>query len=392
MGRASPPACAPAGRPRRLCPPRNSPGSPPASLSPVLAAGRQHATPFLRVRPQHRAFTSPGHAAAADTLPSKPSRAAIGPPSSRLSSARPTRAWETQRLLADLRPLYLRATELDRAQAHKALKSIRFTRRCGKPLTGTAGRRGGRRSRSSTSTARSARRCEPVASRITGAALDPSSNTWYAVGGNSQLGRLDPASMRFVGAEGECVWHETVVAGRRRRVRPGPPAPGGGEPERQRRRGGGALHARRRQAPGASHARRVPGYESLTWSEADDCYYALGQSYDAGGRAQAITRIGADGAVEWRDSRDRRLIDASQRGPAWPPQIAAAGPYLALVTAPLPDPLNPGAPISSGASSSTPRRCRSAIPARSPRTERRERGGEGASVLTLKPTDRRPCG
>jgi hypothetical protein len=87
-----------------------------------------------------------------------------------------------------------------------------------------------------------------------------------------------------------------------------------------------------------------PGYESLTWSEADDCYYALGQSYDYGGRPQAITRISADGVAEWRIPVPERLMDNMRRGPSFPPQIAAAGPYLALLTAPLPDPDEPEAP------------------------------------------------
>ena len=39
-----------------------------------------------------------------------------------------------------------------------------------------------------------------------------------------------------------------------------------------------------------------------------------------------------------------RLADNVRRGPAFPPQIAAAGPYLALLAAPLPDPDDPDAP------------------------------------------------
>jgi hypothetical protein len=254
----------------------------------------------------------------------------------------PNGAWETQRILSDLRPVYLRATAFERAHARAALGSLRFRalwmaseRRIGPP-TGT--------SLAEFDVAGPIRSSiQPLTAPVTGAALDPKSNAWYAVRGGRQAGLLHPVSKRFT-AFATSGPEDTAFA-----------LPGiAFDPGRRRvavvfqNPNIGAEIRVYTPDDGKRLARLVlgtfPGYESLTWSEADDCYYALGQSYDYGGRPQAITRISPDGVVQWRIPVTERLMDNVRRGPSFPPQIVAAGPYLALLTAPLPDPDDPDAP------------------------------------------------
>jgi hypothetical protein len=255
----------------------------------------------------------------------------------------PNPAWETQRILSDLRPLYRRATAFERTQARAALGSLRFN-----ALWMTS--QGGIGPPTHVSLAefdvagpiRST--MQPLTGHITGAALDPKSNAWYAVLGTLRPGLLHPASKRFTPfAMTDHATTAIAVAGiafdpgRRRLAMVCQNSKIGAELRLYTPDDGKRLA---RQPLGA-----FPGYESLTWSEADDCYYALGQCYGPyGGRAQAITRISADGVTEWRIPVTERLTDPVRRGPAFPPQVAAAGPYVALLTAPLPDPEDPHAP------------------------------------------------
>jgi hypothetical protein len=87
-----------------------------------------------------------------------------------------------------------------------------------------------------------------------------------------------------------------------------------------------------------------PDYDSLTYSDADDCYYALGWASGAGGSVESITRIAPDGVPQWRVPVGERVTHNQRPGPAWRPQLAAAGKYLVVLTPPLPDPLDPAAP------------------------------------------------
>jgi hypothetical protein len=179
-------------------------------------------------------------------------------------------------------------------------------------------------------------------SRITSAALDPKTNAWYAVRGEAQAGILHPVSKRFTAFETSgSAETRSAVAGiafdpRRRRLAMVCQNTNSGAELRLYTPDDGKRMARESLGP-------YPGYESLTYSEADDCYYALGQSYDHGGRPQAVTRISPDGVAEWRIPVTERLT-ASFRGASFPPQVVAAGPYLALLTAPLADPDDPDVP------------------------------------------------
>jgi hypothetical protein len=254
----------------------------------------------------------------------------------------PNRAWETQRLVSDLRPLYLRATAFETSRARAALESLRF-----KALWMTSQGRIGPPTQVSLAEFDVAgpirSTMQPLTGSITGAALDPKTNAWYAVRGGVQPGLLHPVSNRFTAfatsGPADATFAVPGIAfdpGRRRLAMVCQNSNIGAELRLYTPDDGKRL-ARRPLGT-------FPGYESLTWSEADGCYYALGQSYDHGGRPQAITRISPDGVAEWRIPVTEPLTDNVRRGPAFPPQIAAAGPYLALLTAPLPDPNDPDAP------------------------------------------------
>jgi hypothetical protein len=89
---------------------------------------------------------------------------------------------------------------------------------------------------------------------------------------------------------------------------------------------------------------RAPGYLSLTFSEHDDCFYALSHAWGPEGEVPAITRISPEGKAEWRIPVLERIGIGPGRDRNWPPQIVAAGPRLAIVTPPLPDADAPEAP------------------------------------------------
>ena len=88
---------------------------------------------------------------------------------------------------------------------------------------------------------------------------------------------------------------------------------------------------------GTGRQRRTP----LTYSEHDDCFYALTPAVaQQGVMTTSVTRLSPDGAPQWQVPIPERV--ATQLLGA--PQLAAAGKYLAILTPPLPDPLDPDAP------------------------------------------------
>ena len=89
---------------------------------------------------------------------------------------------------------------------------------------------------------------------------------------------------------------------------------------------------------------RDNGYASATYSEQDDCFYALGSSGPDGYIRMAIVRFTPDGKAEWRIPVSEQIFQPGQNPPTGPPQIAAAGSYVAILTPPMPDPLDAEAP------------------------------------------------
>lgn len=80
----------------------------------------------------------------------------------------------------------------------------------------------------------------------------------------------------------------------------------------------------------------------LTYSDHDDCFYALTEVMaHVGIMTMSVTRLSPDGVPEWQVPIPER-VGTQILGP---PQLAAAGRYLAILTPPIPDPLDPDAPL-----------------------------------------------
>ena len=260
-------------------------------------------------------------------------------------------AWAAQRAVADLGPLYLRAERAERDATRGALRSLRFTALWRETLRGLPIGPPAEQSLAEfdpTGPIRSTLRTLPRAA--VGAAFDPEAAAWYGSVSFTQnatpIGRMKPGTPRFdTTTAGQPFPRRAVVHGiafdpRRRRlmVLAGDstgPRSYFFSPDDDTWSVGGQL------GPGRGYS---VAYGSVTYSDADECFYALGVAWSGTGQLQAIVKISAQGIAEWRIPVNERLTDNLRRGPSWPPQIAAAGKYLAILTPPLPDPLDPDAP------------------------------------------------
>ena len=245
--------------------------------------------------------------------------------------------WEVQRLLADLAPLHARATAFDRDRARAAVRALRF-KALWQPAGGTFG--AGNSIGDFDPTGPLAASLRPLPGRITHVAVDPAGPTYYG-SDHRGLVRIDPAT----GAATPVPTDPAL-----------PPLS---------HCAGVAFDTRRRQVAFASisgPASSIYLYNvdsgkwalappigqtldlsALTYSAADDCYYALGGSpIDEG--VPSLVRISPAGAGEWRIPFPERLPGRGDSIRS-PPQLAAVGELLvAILPAPRTGRARPGAP------------------------------------------------
>jgi hypothetical protein len=233
--------------------------------------------------------------------------------------------WELQRVLADVGPLYARATAFERERAAEAARSLRFH-----ALWWSAGRRPFLTSSVGvfdatgplTSTLR------PAPRRVVQVAVDPAGPTYYGSNGHD-LVRFDPGNAEA-----------TVIA-------PDPTVPklswcSGVAFDTRRRRvmmtsmtgPGSTLYTYTPDSGKWSVSAPVGGTSdlvALTYSQEEDRFYALAEPF--GDREPAaIVRITPAGLGEWRIP----VAQPFKRGGASQahPQLIAVGRYLALITHP----------------------------------------------------------
>jgi hypothetical protein len=84
--------------------------------------------------------------------------------------------------------------------------------------------------------------------------------------------------------------------------------------------------------------------ESLAWSESDDCFYALCRTRVGNFEVESILRLSPDGREAWRVPVFEPVTAAPSRFHDSRLQIAAAGPFVVILTPPMAHASNPGAP------------------------------------------------
>jgi hypothetical protein len=250
------------------------------------------------------------------------------------------RAWAAQQRVADLRPLYRRAARLRRDAVQDELAALRFTAvwRDDDEAGEIRGQALARFDVAGPITSS----MRPFPSSCVAPTYDPRDRRWLAVHVTSDgVGTIDEAGNFCPAADDPLtVFRTTLLAfdTRRRRLM----MLARFLPARSVSGGFYWLESGRHAylpAPAVP-----PDYDSITYSDVDDCYYALGWSPAGSARLPAITRVDPDGQPGWRIPVNERVTDNQRRGPAWRPQIAAAGKYLVILTPPLPDPLAPDEP------------------------------------------------